>query len=172
MFHSSCSLITQQGNWLRIFYLHWSCSLIVYPVPCCCLQRGSYGLSEDLYGCKLCNCDVGGALSDECNVTTGQCYCKPNIQGTQCTMVQPGFFFAKLDWYTYEGEFAEGFGVSIACVFIYCWLECLRVICCFYMVGFRFSLCFPHLIIVGKWEILPLLAKELLSTGLIIKEQC
>lgn len=96
------------------------------------LQRGAYGLSEDLYGCKLCNCDIGGALSDECNMTTGQCYCKPNIQGTQCTMVQPGYFFTKLDWYTYEGEFAQGSGVSLTFIsfnnFVIFW-NCKNIFC-------------------------------------------
>ena len=64
-------------------------------------------------GCRPCDCDVGGALGDECDVVTGQCSCKPNIQGRQCHQVVPGYYFTRLDWYTYEAEFAEGFGVGI-----------------------------------------------------------
>ena len=68
-------------------------------------------MSNDVNGCRPCDCDVGGALGDECDVITGQCSCKPNIQGRQCHQVVPGYYFTRLDWYTYEAEFADGFGV-------------------------------------------------------------
>ena len=70
-------------------------------------------MSNDLNGCRPCDCDVGGALGDKCDVITGQCTCKPHIQGRQCHQVQPGYFYSRLDWYTYEAEFADGFGVSL-----------------------------------------------------------
>ncbi|WAR26302.1 LAMB1-like protein [Mya arenaria] len=60
-------------------------------------------LDDNPNGCE-------GATSDACDVETGQCTCKDNIQGRQCHQVQPGYFFTRMDWYTYEAEFAEGFG--------------------------------------------------------------
>ena len=39
-----------------------------------------YGLSEsDPEGCKPCDCDLGGAYNNQCDVVTGQCLCRPNI---------------------------------------------------------------------------------------------
>lgn len=76
-------------------------------------------MSNDLNGCRPCDCDVGGAMGDTCDVTNGQCICKRNITGRQCHQVQPGFYFTKMDLYTYEAEFAKGFGVrtsSFGCV--------------------------------------------------------
>ena len=70
-------------------------------------------MTNDLNGCRPCDCDVGGALGDTCDVVTGDCTCKPHIQGRQCNQVEPGHFFSRLDWYTYEAEFADGFGVSL-----------------------------------------------------------
>lgn len=31
-----------------------------------------------------CDCDVNGALSSQCNVTTGQCFCRENVTGRTC----------------------------------------------------------------------------------------
>lgn len=32
-----------------------------------------YGLSEDVDGCKACECDPGGSYDNNCDVLTGQC---------------------------------------------------------------------------------------------------
>lgn len=35
-----------------------------------------------------CGCDVNGALSSVCDVTTGQCFCKENVTGRTCDQCQ------------------------------------------------------------------------------------
>ena len=42
---------------------------------------GSLSLSE-------CSCDVSGALSSVCDVTTGQCLCRENVTGRTCDRCQ------------------------------------------------------------------------------------
>ena len=79
---------------------------------CAVLQANYWGLSDDVMGCKACDCDVGGALDNDCNQQTGQCNCRPNIIGQQCDTPRPGYFVTDLDYYIYEGEFAQGSGVS------------------------------------------------------------
>jgi len=70
-------------------------------------------MSDDLQGCKACDCDVGGAMSARCDQRTGQCQCRPNIVGRRCDQVAPGYFVVALDWERYEAENARGLGVSI-----------------------------------------------------------
>uniref|UniRef100_A0A8C5T7S1 Laminin subunit beta 2 n=1 Tax=Malurus cyaneus samueli TaxID=2593467 RepID=A0A8C5T7S1_9PASS len=71
-----------------------------------------WGLSYDLGGCRPCACDFGGAYNNRCSMEDGACPCRPHIMGRQCDQVQPGFFCAPLDYYTYEAEQATGHGPS------------------------------------------------------------
>lgn len=43
-----------------------------------------------------------------CRMDNGQCDCRPYLIGRQCSDVEPGYFCAALDYYTYEAEGAVG----------------------------------------------------------------
>ncbi|KYO48268.1 laminin subunit alpha-2 isoform B [Alligator mississippiensis] len=50
-------------------------------------------------GALLCNCHRAGSISPTCNPWGGQCDCKPNIIGRQCSRCQTGYYgfpFCKL----------------------------------------------------------------------------
>eukprot|EP00062_Callorhinchus_milii_P006208 gi/632946479/ref/XP_007888579.1/ PREDICTED: laminin subunit beta-2-like isoform X2 [Callorhinchus milii] len=66
-----------------------------------------WGLSNDLRGCRDCDCDFGAAYNNRCSMEDGQCECRPNIIGRECAEVQPGFFCMPLDYYTFEAEEAS-----------------------------------------------------------------
>ncbi|XP_056896731.1 laminin subunit beta-2 isoform X1 [Takifugu flavidus] len=67
-----------------------------------------WGLSNDLAGCRPCDCDFGGAVNNRCMMENGQCDCRKHLTGRQCSTVQSGFFCAPLDYYKYEAEDAIG----------------------------------------------------------------
>ncbi|KAI5612331.1 laminin subunit beta-1 isoform X2 [Silurus asotus] len=67
-----------------------------------------WGLSNDLEGCRPCECDFGGSFSKSCRMDNGQCDCRAHLIGRQCSDVEPGYFCAALDYYTYDAETAEG----------------------------------------------------------------
>lgn len=68
-------------------------------------------MSDDLQGCKPCDCDIGGAVDNMCDLQTGQCTCRDNVMGRRCEQARPGYFVATLDWERYEAELARGIGV-------------------------------------------------------------
>ena len=50
-------------------------------------------LAADFNGGALeCQCDMQGSLDYSCAKIGGQCECKENIMGRQCTRCKPGFF--------------------------------------------------------------------------------
>ncbi|CAN9515951.1 unnamed protein product [Ophioblennius macclurei] len=71
-----------------------------------------WGLSNDLVGCRPCDCDFGGAFNNRCMMDNGQCSCRRHLIGRQCSEVQPGYFCAALDYYKYEAEEAVGHSPS------------------------------------------------------------
>ncbi|XP_053321439.1 laminin subunit beta-1 [Spea bombifrons] len=74
-----------------------------------------WGLSNDLDGCRACDCDRGGSLDNNCSPESGQCNCRPHMIGRQCNEVESGFYFISLDHYTYEAEDAN-FGPDVSLV--------------------------------------------------------
>ncbi|XP_063797170.1 laminin subunit beta-2-like isoform X2 [Pseudophryne corroboree] len=74
-----------------------------------------WALSNDLHGCRSCDCDIGGAWDNQCAVETGQCRCRNHMVGRQCNLVKSGYYRIHLDQYTYEAESAllrQGCSVS------------------------------------------------------------
>ncbi|XP_061694545.1 laminin subunit alpha-3 isoform X3 [Syngnathoides biaculeatus] len=62
------------------------------------LQKKNY------FGCRGCECDVGGAVSATCDATSGQCRCRSNIVGLKCTQPAPGFYLPTLHQLKFEAE--------------------------------------------------------------------
>ncbi|KAM9753080.1 LOW QUALITY PROTEIN: laminin subunit beta-1-like [Menidia menidia] len=74
----------------------------------------TWGLSNDVEGCRPCDCDLGGAVNNTCDPVSGQCLCRDHMFGRRCDQVQSGFYFMALDHYTYEAEDATfGPGVTV-----------------------------------------------------------
>ncbi|XP_040821585.1 laminin subunit alpha-2 [Ochotona curzoniae] len=45
---------------------------------------GYFGDAVDAKNCQPCHCNANGSFSDICNPRTGQCDCRPNVQGQRC----------------------------------------------------------------------------------------
>lgn len=55
-------------------------------------EAGTYGFHQ-IIGCEECNCSPLGVMNNDlqCNLTTGNCYCKENVVGRQCDRCQAGY---------------------------------------------------------------------------------
>ncbi len=88
---------------------HCTCKRFVTGRDCDQCLPEHYGLSfDDESGCKPCECDIGGAYDNNCDVITGQCKCRPNVGGRRCDSVIDGYFTGPLDFLLFEGETAYG----------------------------------------------------------------
>ncbi|XP_055022543.1 laminin subunit alpha-1 [Boleophthalmus pectinirostris] len=55
-------------------------------------RDGYYGDALHAKNCTGCGCDVYGAVSSVCDVSTGRCDCKANVEGRACDRCMSGFF--------------------------------------------------------------------------------
>lgn len=56
----------------------------------------TFGLSDSQDGCTPCDCDVGGALDNDCDVITGQCRCRPHMTGRNCSQPKQHYYIPTL----------------------------------------------------------------------------
>ncbi|KAM9854867.1 laminin subunit beta-1a [Aulostomus maculatus] len=91
------------------------CKRLVTGKDCDQCVAEHWGLSNDMDGCRPCDCDLGGAMNNHCDQLTGQCICRDHMFGRRCDQVESGFYFIALDHYTYEAEDAK-FGPGVTMV--------------------------------------------------------
>uniref|UniRef100_A0A1A8PSH6 Laminin, beta 1 n=3 Tax=Nothobranchius TaxID=28779 RepID=A0A1A8PSH6_9TELE len=90
------------------------CKRLVSGHNCDQCRPEHWGLSNDMDGCRPCDCDQGGAVDNNCDPHSGQCMCREHMFGRRCDQIEPGFYFIALDHYTYEAEEANhGSGVKL-----------------------------------------------------------
>ncbi|KAK5978279.1 Laminin subunit beta-1, partial [Trichostrongylus colubriformis] len=83
---------------------HCTCKRLVTGENCDQCLPEHYGLSEDVDGCKACDCDIGGSLNNQCDLVTGQCLCREGFSGRRCDTADSSYYCANIDHFTYEAE--------------------------------------------------------------------
>ncbi|KAM3914862.1 laminin subunit beta-2 isoform 3-T3 [Leptodactylus fuscus] len=71
------------------------CKDFVEGPRCDRCKSGFYGLSADLIaGCKRCQCDPRGTISDgsQCDPVSGDCFCKRFVTGRSCNQCLPEYW--------------------------------------------------------------------------------
>ncbi|XP_057345251.1 laminin subunit alpha-2 isoform X1 [Manis pentadactyla] len=53
---------------------------------------GYFGDAVDAKNCQPCRCNVNSSFSEICHAKTGQCECRPNVQGRRCDECKPETF--------------------------------------------------------------------------------
>uniref|UniRef100_A0A915PQH1 Laminin subunit alpha n=1 Tax=Setaria digitata TaxID=48799 RepID=A0A915PQH1_9BILA len=82
-----------------------NCKRYVAGRRCDKCADGFFQLEEhNQYGCRACNCDVGGALGVGCDMQTGECRCRPRITGQKCNRPIENHYFPTLWHNKYEAE--------------------------------------------------------------------
>uniref|UniRef100_A0A8D0HF41 Laminin subunit alpha 5 n=1 Tax=Sphenodon punctatus TaxID=8508 RepID=A0A8D0HF41_SPHPU len=72
---------------------------------CSACKEGYFNLDgANYFGCKGCQCDIGGSLGATCEARTGSCHCRLNTQGPTCTQPAKDHYFPDLHHLKYELE--------------------------------------------------------------------
>ncbi|XP_042353016.1 laminin subunit alpha-3-like [Plectropomus leopardus] len=81
------------------------CKPFACGLKCETCKDGYYLLQKKQYfGCQGCQCDVGGAIGVACDESSGQCWCRKNIVGRECTEPAPGYYFPSMHQLKFEVE--------------------------------------------------------------------
>ncbi|XP_071446787.1 laminin subunit alpha-like [Hetaerina americana] len=81
------------------------CKYLVKSHKCQKCRDGTFNLRADnLLGCSDCECNVGGSVNRSCDDTTGQCHCKPNVEGQRCSNAVDGYYFPTFHQFKFEAE--------------------------------------------------------------------
>lgn len=74
-------------------------------------KGGTYAMEGgSLFGCKDCNCDIGGSRNLVCDKLTGQCPCHQRITGRTCSQPLTTHYFPTL--YQFQFEYEDGYTPS------------------------------------------------------------
>ncbi|XP_056377714.1 laminin subunit alpha-3 isoform X2 [Hyla sarda] len=72
---------------------------------CGTCEEGYFYLDgKNYFGCKGCQCDVGGSVSHRCDESTGNCICRSNIEGQNCNQPKENYYFPDLHQMKFEIE--------------------------------------------------------------------
>lgn len=84
-----------------------SCKKFVGGRRCDECVDGTFDLfGTSLYGCKQCDCDIGGSISPICNKQSGECRCHPRITSRDCTRPLQLHYYPTL--YQLKHEYEDG----------------------------------------------------------------
>ncbi|XP_028307698.1 laminin subunit alpha-5 isoform X2 [Gouania willdenowi] len=81
------------------------CKPNVCSGTCSTCKDGFYNLQEESFiGCQGCQCDIGGSAGPSCGERSGQCRCRPNVDGLKCDLPRPHHYFPDLHHLKFEVE--------------------------------------------------------------------
>lgn len=81
------------------------CKPSVHGRICDECRDGTYDLfGGNLFGCRDCGCDIGGAIGGTCDKTTGQCRCHPRVAGQTCSHPLTTHYYPTLHQNQFEYE--------------------------------------------------------------------
>lgn len=83
------------------------CKPSIQSRDCSECRDGSFDLNgPNLFGCKDCGCDIGGAISNVCDKKSGQCRCHGRVTGRTCNQPMQVHYYPTL--YQFQFEYEDG----------------------------------------------------------------
>ncbi|KAM6148377.1 laminin subunit alpha-3 [Erethizon dorsatum] len=81
------------------------CKVHVTGDACNTCPVGYFGLKyENYFGCKGCQCHIGGALTSTCRRPSGMCKCRKHVVGDKCLRPEENYYFPDLHHMKHEIE--------------------------------------------------------------------
>lgn len=110
--YCNCDPAGSIGRWCR-YDGQCTCKRNVQGQRCDECIDGTFDLSEtSLFGCRPCDCDVGGSSSNVCNKRTGQCQCHRYFSGKSCSQSVKLNYFPSLEQLKLKNEFEDGYTLN------------------------------------------------------------